>query len=369
MRVGLLLANSKFIDRLAGDIRRAVDLGLRHGGLANADLVVETTSYNESISGVRAGVQDLAIKHDVDVVVLPLNPSLAPEVADLAKGQSMPVILLSMGEDVCIGDSAPPWVFSIDFGLWSSAWLIGHDAAKTRGTNVSIISAPHGGGYGLTFAAALGAEAAGGEIRRLLPIVSGLTSEDTDRVLAVLRSDDSDSLIVLGAASEQDELIARCQSILPDVPVVGLAPPRFAHGADADGSSSAHSITSWNPVSGPAVAFSEAFGAATGRLPHPHAVMAYEAGLALASCANARGPALRDALNHTQIDGPRGVLTFDAETLTASAPQFHVTFMQGEAPAPASAHRVDPPEALNKHRETARLKTQKQGWLNPFLMA
>lgn len=371
MRVGLLLANSTFIDRLAGDIRRAVDLGLRHGGVSDARLIVETTGYNERVEDVRAGLQDLLIKQDCDAVVLPLNPSLAAEVADLAEGQQVPVILLSMGEDVCLGTIAPPWVFTLDFGIWASAWLLGYHAVETTGQNIALMSAPHAGGYGLPFAVALGIEQAGGQIQRVLPIVPGMAASDLEPVVQGLAEDAPDAVILLAAPGEGDVPLSVFEVEAPDVTVLQLAPLRFGSASAANGAATP-TVTGWNPVSDGAVRFAEIFAQETGRIAHPHAVMGYEAGLALATAKAASGPggmALRNALASASPCGPRGPVTFDPETQHSIAPQVLVEFATGDLPVVVRTRTMSPPSRLLEDRTQAQQTMQKQGWLNPYLIA
>ena len=128
MRIGLLLPNSNYVPRLAKDIRQWIDIGLSEGGSTSHELFIETTTYNESKNLVRSALQDLLIKQDVDVVVAPLNPAMAADVEDLMGGQEVPLIMLNMGEDIGVGDTAPPWVFSNSFNLWRSSWLMGQMA-------------------------------------------------------------------------------------------------------------------------------------------------------------------------------------------------------------------------------------------------
>lgn len=91
MRIGLLLANSSIIPRLAADIRTCVVDALAARSVEH-EIVVETTSHNESAAVVRDALQDLVIKHDVDVVVAPLNPSVAAAVEPTMRGQHAPLV-------------------------------------------------------------------------------------------------------------------------------------------------------------------------------------------------------------------------------------------------------------------------------------
>ena len=107
-RIGLLLPNSNIINRLAADIRGQVAEGFGGGGLPPAEFIVEATAYNASRDEVRARLQELLIKHDADLIIAPLNPGMIASVEDLARGQETPLFILTMGEDICEGDLAPP---------------------------------------------------------------------------------------------------------------------------------------------------------------------------------------------------------------------------------------------------------------------
>ena len=76
LRIGLVLPNSNFIGKLAADIKYWAAAGLSGGGFSGFEIAVETTPYNASASELKAKMQDLLIKQDVDVLIAPLNSGM-----------------------------------------------------------------------------------------------------------------------------------------------------------------------------------------------------------------------------------------------------------------------------------------------------
>lgn len=375
MRVGLLLPNSGFIPRLAADIRRWVGAGLEDGGADGVELVVATSSFNENVAAVRASLQDLLIAQDVDAVVAPLNGGLAADVHDLAAGQLVPLIVLTMGEDVCAGMHRPPWTFVNSFGLWKSAWLTGWSAVRQYGSSVAVVAAAHEAGYGLGFAVSVGVEAAGGAVAATIPAPLSPDAASVARIGAFVAEVAPDAIVLLGSGRDGETLAPACG----DVPCLTLPPHAWLPGAacPAAGLRAGPVFSTWDPASVAGAAFIQRFCAADGRPAHAYAVMAYETGLQLAAAARARAgqggaqAPLRDALLAATVSGPRGLIAFDRQTQETVTVQHAITL----AAAPdgrfhvRSSEPADVPPALPEHTRLALQNLDKQGWMNPYLVA
>ena len=373
MRIGLLLANSRFVPQLAADVRHWIAKGL-----AGADhrLVVEATPYNESPFQVRDKIQRLMVAEEADIVVAPLGAGMLPRVADLAAGQEVPLLVLTMGEDVCEGDTVPPWVFVNSLGLWRSAWLTGRMAGEGLGSRVCIVSAAHESGYGLNFAVALGVESAGGAVVATMPAPAvtdeAAVSELVERAAALA----PDGIVLLASGEPLAPLAAAFAA--SSFPTVGLAPHAWLPDGyrPGDGARFPAGVTGWNPLAKPGADFIAAFAAAEDRPAHAHAVLALEAGRLIADAAarcggRPRGERLRAALAAATATGPRGPLRFDAETQEATTPQHCLRFAtgpDGTMRAVAAEAAAEPP-LLAEQVELARRRLAKQGWLNPYLFA
>ena len=370
MRLGLLLANSTLVGRLAGDIRLAVDFGLRDGGLSDVDLIVETTAYNAVGSEVVTATQNLAIKQNVDAVIAPLNPALFGDVATIAIGQEIPVLALTMGEDVFAGDSAPPWVFSLSFDLWRSHWLMAHSAVKSE-SQVCMICAAHDGAYGISSAVERGIQAAGATLAATLPLPLMLSEPVLLPMQSALEDIKPDCVIVLASGDDlaliRDAIIKR----FPDLPIVEPPPTSFGAVTCADRTSTIPMVSGLDPSLPGASSFLARFGDETGRPVPAYAILAYEAGLALADAAQAcdgrtNGRKLRDALAACSMESPRGKISFDPSTLDASG-QLHLLngALQDDQWRVTSSTPMDLPQQLIDDHANG----EKTGWLNPFLIA
>lgn len=374
MRVGLLLPNSNFIPRLATDIRHALTHAMGTDG-ADHEFVIETTPYNESMTQVRDKLQDLLIKHDVDVVVAPLNPAMIAEAAPLATAQQTPLVVLTMGEDVFAGDTAPPWVFVDSMQVWRSAWLTGWWAATELGTRACTISAALEGGYGMNFAFAVGVEAGGGELVATLAAPVDADADGVAGLVASANESDPDVIMVAASGDTHALVVEAVRTAGCTVPLVSLPP----HAHDVTASTdvvdrrSQPWFSSWDPGSAASRSFVADFVEATGRPAHAYALLAAEAGHLLAAAAQTasppRGESLRDALTAVAYDGPRGNVSFGGAGQEVVPPQHLLRWTPGEHGATTTPEPFEMPATLDEHVALARTNLGKHGWLNPYLVA
>ena len=378
MRIGLLLPNSNFITRLAADIRRWLVLGLEENGSAG-ELFIEACGYNEKASTLREKLQHLVMRDDVDLIVAPLNPGMVSHIADLLPGQQTPLVTLTMGEDVVEGDTAPPWLFVNSFGLWRSAWLNGWHAVHTHGPKICTMSAAHEGGYGLAFAAALGVEAAGGEIAAALPLPMQFTADHVAAHMSVAIEVAANAIILLASGEAQDAVSAALAGPGGNpgaIAITGFAPHAWLPGGrrpDAGAPASAL-FSSWDPGAPSSAAFIDRFVADNNSPAHAYALMAYEAGgLIAAALSGGQGPmqgeGLCQALAAATFDGPRGPASFDPQTQEINQPQHLLESRDGGALVVCKGDTPEIPELLAEQVALARQKVGKSGWLNPYLVA
>lgn len=379
MRIGLLLPNSNFIFQLARDLRHWVEVGLAEGGLDKHELLIETAAYNESQSAVQKGLQDLSIKQQVDVVIAPLNPSMAEGAKEVMASQGVPLVMLTMGEDIATDTQAPPWVFSNSFGLWRSAWLTGWQAVKLYGPNISIIIGAHDGGYGMGFACALGIEAAGGTVAATLPLILNAGEEQISGQLRAAVDLNSDAIVTFASGDEKG-LLMNCSKRIEDLPpLTGIAPAHYFESGVVDEADDFADpcISSWNVGDDQSQTFINSFTSNSDRPAHAYALLAYEAGHLLANAVQScesipSGAALRDALQGATYNGPRGEISFDAKTQESITSQYFLNKVSGgngRSKINKTGEFVDIPDLLEEQIEMMRTNGRKQGWLNPYLVA
>ena len=378
MRAGLLLANSTFVDRLAGDIRQCVGKGLKDGGLEDHELIIETSSYNNSAKVVSPPLQDLMIKQDVDVVVAPLNPSLFAAAAAVAKGQQVPLIALTMGEDVFEDDLAPPWLFANSFSMWRSCWLTGYLSAKRFGPAICIVSAAHDGAYGLNPALESGISAGGGELIATLPMPLFNNLDAVTNQVADIKSLAPDAILVMATGTDLQIAHQAVQNALPEAPIVSIPPTAFGVEGHLPGviGNFESIVSSFNPTDSAAVTFLDWFVPENDRPAPAYAILAYEAGLMLAqsaqNCEGApRGKRLRDALSAVSISGPRGEVAFDPVGQEVETSQWILNAQQSpnDGCSVVSSTPAEIPDRLITDHALARSSGEKTGWTNPYLIA
>ena len=377
-RIGLLLPGSNYIPGLATDIRRWFSEGLGGNTSEDVEFVVEATGYNASRTEVRSRLQDLFIKHDVDLVVAPLNPGMVPQVADLARNQQAPLFVLTLGEDIFEGDLAPPWVFVTSLGAWRSAWLAGYWAVGSHGPNLCCITSSHDGGYGLAFAFGLGLEAAGGNLAATIPSPVRDLDDDTAAELVGFASGMKPDAVMLLASGDDRDALARAMADHPEtLPTVGLAPFAYLPGARAQAVPLPEhtAFGGWNPMLPQSAAFIEAFHARAGRPAHAYALLAYETGGLIGDAlrrseAPPRNEAFLAPFMDATFDGPRGPIAFDGELQEATADQVRMQVSaEPDGVVVSDAETIPAIPLLTEQIAAARKNLDKQGWFNPYLIA
>lgn len=238
---------------------------------------------------------------------------------------------------------------------------------STHGPRACAVTAAHDGGYGATFAFALGVEAAGGEVVAAIPAPFELDGDGAAAMVDTAIGYGVD--VVMIAASGDARPMFHAALAGRSVPTVSRAP--YSYGPDGPDGLLHTAVSTWNPTAPARASFIDGFTAATGRPAHVYALLAHEAGLALAdatagaAATERRGAALAERLRSATIDGPRGPARFSSGGQDIVTPQFLLR-PTGDG---IVAEPLDPPDLLEEQVALARRKLDKTGWSNPYLIA
>ena len=376
LRVGALLPGSGFVPFLASDLAAALELGLREGGI-DPDLAVEAGAFNADHKVVAAKLQDLCLKHRVDVLVAPLNVALASPLADLLEGERVPLVVPSLGEDVWFADATRSSLFVNNFHLWRSAWMCGYAGAGRFGPSACTLIALHDGGYGMAFAFGLGLEANNGRLLQLAVTHQASRTEDPSPFISAVTAQNPDFIWALHSGKEAISLLTAYRALGCGIPLMGLLPLVDVPVLDAVGETAVGIpyVSAWPPPTDAHERFVTAFHRVTGHAAHPYALLAYECGHLIADAAR-RLPggrpdrdALPDALHDAAFDGPRGRIAFDHRGRETTTPLYLREIVRGDDGRPVSgdATVLDLPPLLDEHYALAGKNLVKQGWVNPYL--
>lgn len=373
MKVGLLLPSSTYMPSVGSDIARCVEVGLATHADDSSAVVIETTRFNASEHEVAPKMQDLLVKHRVDIVVAPLNAALVEPMGRLAAAARTPLVVNTLGEDLVGGDSRPG-VFINSFDLWRSAWMCGNWLVRAHGKSAATVAAMHDGGYGMVFAFGLGVEAAGGRV-----VSSGVThrSSATEDPLSILESVvalEPDHIMGFysgdEAASFQDAWNRLGSTAIP----LGWLPDLGEHRAGAPPSVPAgmRSVGGW--ARDPSDPLQARLETETGNAINAYAVLAYETGALIADAIRQRDSGsstdLVECLLRAEATGPRGTIRFDPETCETT--HRHNLYDVRVGPVGFThrfIERLEAPALLDEQVALARKNLMKTGWTNPYLIA
>ncbi len=379
IKIGVPTPNSNFIPFFAKDYLKALEMGLSQGGVLDYELFPEPCGYCAQKEVVADKVQALLLKQQVDVVVMPLNTGLFEHVSSYFSAQQTPLIITTMGEDVIPPASRNPYLFTNTFNLWRSAWMAGYRGAAKFGKNACTSSGFHDGGYGLSFAFALGVEAQGGKILQAAVTHREARDEDPTETIRMLADKKPDFIMGLYSGKEAISYLGAFRECADHIPLMGLAPladPSVLAEAGAD----ARGIESvcCRPLTCDAYdSFANAFLKDTGRLPNPYALMAYESARLLSLAAErlegSEPPPgeLARALSVASFDGPRGRVSFDNEVAEVETLDYlsEVSIDENGKAVQSGLGKLEAPPIFYEQLDLARKKLTKHGWLNPYLIA
>jgi branched-chain amino acid transport system substrate-binding protein len=353
---------------LGADLLAALKFGLREAGL-ESELMTDFAGYNAEPKVILPKVQDLLIARQADCVVAPLNVSLMETLAGQFQSQQVPLIALSLGEDPLFDSARNPYVFVNSFQLWQAAWMCGYLGAQRFGTRAATLVSLHESGYGLTFAFQLGLEAANGTLLQTVVTHRDSSTEDPSTAIAEIAAREPDFIWAAYSGKEAASFLAAYDASghKQRIPMLGLPPLADQHVRKAAGDAAiGTAFISPGSRNAQMNSMNSALAQDIGRLPHPYAVLAYEAARLIAAAAALDGShkSSAQALRQAEFNGPRGATAFDNGTEPEMAFCLHHLTSGND-----SIEEVNAPPLLAEQAFLARRKLVKHGWINPYLCA
>ena len=207
-----------------------------------------------------------------------------------------------------------------------------------------------------------------------------------------MKPDETEVAEKLNSAAELDADVVMVIAAEPDLaifdqvkskhhnsqPVIGLPPLAFlSNGSDGITWKADHPVmVGWEPGNPKSRDFIKRFSRETERPAHAYALLAYETGHLLAKARvsfleKRNGHVLQRALLDAEFDGPRGMIRFDGDHQEIVSQQWQLEPHNNDNSAVSlpTANLVDIPDTLNDQVKQARTTMEKQGWLNPYLVA
>ncbi len=382
IKIGVLAPSSNYFPRFSKNLINALNFGLESCSEFDYELCIEPAGFNARELEVNARLQALLIRHQVDIVIAPLNTGLLCNIKKILSDEQVPLIAITLGEDVVFQDAQGPLIFVNSYNLWQSSWLSGYRCAERYGPKISSITAFHDAGYGMVFALGLGLEAKQGTL--ILAQVTHQERPDQDPSEAIQELININPDAVMGFYSGRETL-----SFLKAMKETGASgrfpmlnlPFAVDYALQAqlgDLAVGMTSISSCNSNAPEAKAFISGHHTRTGCPVNGYALLAYESGLLIANAMQQIGSNqslhshLPEALTSAKINGPRGCLKLDPSNREVAISHYYVHQVKMDAqgvPQNEMIEVLQPPPLLAEQFDLARKNLSKQGWMNPYLIA
>lgn len=374
--LGVIVPQSNFLPNFSRDLPIACKMGL---GEANdkVNLFFESGGYNEDAEVIKEKIQGMIMRENLHAVLCPLNSSLIETVSQICKAEQVALIVNTMGEDVIFESALSDVLFVNSYQLWQSAWLTGYYAANCGFKTLATVFARHEGGYGIPLAIGVGAEANQAKIASVQITHVDSSDEDCTELLRQLDSAKPDVVIAHHFGQEAINFLRDAESAKLESPLITL--PTFVEdltlnqlGSRIEGMKT---ISTFKSDAQPYQTFAKEFKAKSGRIAHPHIVMAYESvQLVLKvvnACEDATFESLISELNKVTISGPRGDTGFNPD-VQETLSHCYVREVCKDESGQFYNKTIDEmvlPYLCHEQYGLAQKNTQKQGWVNPYLIA
>ena len=374
--LGIIVPQSNYLPKLSRDLPVACKMGLNSAN-PQINLVFEPAGYNESTDVIKDKLQGMIMRENLHAVLCPLNSSLIEPVNELCLAEDVILIVNTMGEDVIFESALSDSMFINSYQLWQSAWLTGHYAANSGYQNLAAIYSRHDGGYGVPLAVAVGAEAGDANVKSTQISHMDSSDEDCTELLRELDKMEPDATIVHHFGKEAVNFLRDIESVKLKSPLITL--PTFVEDLTLNQLDKRiegmKTVSVFDTDTAEYKRFLADFKQQTGRIAHPHVIMAYESvqllTAALESTNDHSFESMVDVLKSISISGPRGDVSFNPDNKNSSTHYYVREVCKG-----ASGERYNKtlsesevPILCHEHYQLAQKNTVKQGWVNPYLIA
>ncbi len=382
IKIGILAPVSSYIPFLATDIPDAVKSGLTENSNIEYELCVETCGNNSSLHALSRAIQNLLAIHRVDVVTAPVNVGLFSRIMPYFTSQKTPLIVNTLGEDVTFLRDQNPYLFVNSFNLWQSAWMSGYWGAMEYGKEACSICAYHDGGYGVSFAFAIGLEAQNGRLLQTTVTHKESHSDDPSELIKTIADNNPDFIMGFYSGREAASFLNAYEALGYKGQIPLICSPFAVDGSLleelGDTALNIKTVYGWSQDTEEHFKFSKAFEETTGHIVNCYVAMAYETGGLIAKAMRQIGNEkhinkhLPEALKAVKFEGPRGVIKFDPENReTAQTSDYLREVCKDEDGKPYNKiiKVLETPPLFYEQLNLARKNLDKSGWLNPYLIA
>ena len=378
LKLGWLIPYSGIFKELRKDLQQGLDTALKQEG---AGVSIETFSefiQSGSIKSTEEALKKLLLYHQVDLIVGVVGSKTAIAVIPLLENHRTPALLLNLGADLPTHQLSSDYLFYNSLHLWKSQWAIGKWMQHIYKGEPSINLSVYESGYGLQDSFRIGTSASGATTLKVNLVRNISGPPDTMPLIQYIQQQGSPHIHALLSGKEGEQFLQLYQQhIGPNGTGISVNP--FMVEDDFEVSLppglELFNATTWtrslntpdNNI------FIRAYTADWDESPNAFSLLAYEAGLVLATALEGNDQkisraSLTAALSQTHAVGPRGVISMSTRPLRTSLPVYirkPIPSSRSGRPENAiitttSGIEWDDPALLKEQSSIA-------GWQNPYL--
>ena len=378
LKIGWLIPYSGIFKELRKDLQQGLDTAIKKEG---AGVSIESFSefiQSGSIKNTEEALKKLLLYNQVDLVVGVTGSKTAIALIPLLENHRTPALLLNLGADLPSRRLSSEYLFYNSLHLWKSQWAIGRWMQDIYKGEPSINLSAYESGYGLQDSFRAGASASGATTLKINLVRNISGPPDTMPLIRYIQEQRSPHIHALLSGKEGEQFLQLYQQhIGPNG--VGVSVNPFMVEDDFDVSlppgPELFNATTWtrslntpdNNI------FIRAYTADWEESPNAFSMLAYEAGLVLATALEGNDQkisraSLTAALGQTHAVGPRGVFSVSTTPLRTTLPVYirkpilssHTGRPENTIITTSSGIDWDDPALLTEQPSIT-------GWQNPYL--
>lgn len=378
LKIGWLIPYSGIFKELRKDLMQGLDCALKKEGAGVSIESFPEFILSGSVKSTEEALKKLLLYHQVDLVIGVVGNKTATAIIPLLDNHRTPAFLLNLGADLPTRELSSVYLFYNSLHLWKSQWVIGKWMQENYGGEPSINLSIYESGYGLSNSFRLGTSASGAATVKINVVRNLEGPPDTLPLIQYIQQQQSPHIHALLSGKEGEQFLQLYQQhIGPNGTGISVNP--FMVEDDFEVSLppglELFNATTWtrslntpdNNI------FIREYTADWGEPPNAFAMLAYEAGLVLATALEGNDQkisrtSLTAALSQTHAVGPRGVLSMSTRPLRTILPVYirkpiqssHTGRPENSIITTSSGIEWDDPALLVEQSSVV-------GWQNPYL--
>lgn len=332
IKLGWLFPYSGIFKHLKKDLEQGFALGWETGGGGQAPVSCPAFIQTGSLKDTEDALKKLLLYEEVDLVIGVASTKVALNVIPLVEKQQTPLLLLNLGADIPIRELRSPYLFYNSLHLWKSEWAIGKWAQQRYGGEPAINLSLYEAGYGLHEAFKCGAAVSGAATVKLNIVKNLSPSPDVSPLIQYLHVQQPAHVHALLSGKEGELFLQMFheQGFHHKVPLT-VNPFMVEDGmlCETPAATTIFNASTWSRDLDSAHNrdFVTNYHARYNQYPHAFTLLAYEAGLALASAVQTiqgkvDSASLTGALEQVRPVGPRGELHLSTCCLQTRLPVY-----------------------------------------------